>query len=78
MSRVYAPGTQQRMCHDKRRYLAEIEARIAAGKYVALYGVTQRPYRCPNCSFWHLTTSELKGPSRASANPVPPSMAGNR
>lgn len=70
MSAVYSAGQQQRMCHGKRVYLARIAAlAIAARNMAKKRGLELRPYQCPNCLFWHLTSKPLKGASRLNSRP---------
>lgn len=50
----YRPGSIDRyqMCTRKRRYRTEDQAR-AVNK-------GQRPYKCPHCQGWHLTSKPLR------------------
>jgi hypothetical protein len=65
---VLSINAQNRMCHGKNRYPAEIAALIAAQRYAELRKVRLRVYACPVCDGWHITKqfgSELKkGTSR--------------
>lgn len=44
-----------KMCHNKRRYWLESEALRVCQK-MAASGFKARPYKCPNCPMWHVTT----------------------
>jgi hypothetical protein len=55
---AFTPETVQRMCTDKMiavhsRREAKAKARVVSRKYGASY----KPYRCPVCGLFHLTTS---------------------
>jgi len=69
--------TQERMCHGKQRYPAEITALIEAQKCAAARKIALRVYQCPVCKGWHMTkqvSNELKGTSRPSSDATPPLM----
>lgn len=56
------PKTQrsrERMCHSKRRFRYEDAAIRGAINASRHYGQGMRPYRCPVCGGWHLTSQEL-------------------
>ena len=70
MSAVIPVALQQRMCHSKRVYLAPGTAdAIAARRQARKRGLKLRSYQCPNCGFWHLTKTPLKGASRPTSRP---------
>lgn len=74
---VLSIDAQNRMCHGKNRYPAEIAALIAAQRYAELRKVALRVYECPVCGGWHITKhvrTELKGTSRPSSDAMPPLM----
>ena len=60
--RYDAPESQaerKRMCLSKRRFRTEESALKAAINSSRLYVHVMRPYRCPVCNGWHLTSHEL-------------------
>jgi len=60
----------ERMCLRKRAHLSRIGAEIALNALSFKRRVALRTYRCPNCTFWHLTSKPLKGASRPKSRPV--------
>lgn len=75
MSAPFPVDSQQRMCHSKRPYLSETAARIAIdGHQRRDPSLVLRVYQCPNCGFWHLTKSPLKGASRPADQRGRPAM----
>lgn len=47
------------VCRSKRRFKTERGARFAAQEIKAGTGDRLRPYKCPFCKRYHLTTSDL-------------------
>jgi hypothetical protein len=43
---------------QKKRFLFESDAKAFAEKVKSLLGKTQKPYLCPHCKNWHLTTQQ--------------------
>lgn len=48
------------MCLNKDRYASDMQAAAAVGRVLARYGKEMRPYRCPSCGGWHLTSQVKK------------------
>jgi len=40
----------------KKRYFTEVDAVAAVARILRGMGKTQKPYQCPHCDNWHLTT----------------------
>lgn len=56
-SPIPRPPIAHRWCPTlKTCYLSEAEAMMQAVRVQLHLGKTQRPYDCPHCPFWHLTT----------------------
>jgi DNA-directed RNA polymerase subunit RPC12/RpoP len=58
---VISIAMQERMCHSKRVYLDEVAAGRAITRRAGRVRHALRYYRCPNCSFWHLTKKPIPG-----------------
>lgn len=51
-------------CRDsqKKKYRTQLQALSVALRHSRKFGTAFRPYRCPGCGFWHLTTKPLAEP----------------
>lgn len=52
------PRIEPELCKGKRKYISRDEARDFARRVSHSLGAHQRPYRCPGCNLYHLTTVE--------------------
>ena len=50
------PSTRMRMCFGKKTYPTQTKAISAAIGSSRTFGKPMRPYRCPVCKKWHLTS----------------------
>ena len=55
-------ASRNRMCYSKRKFRGEDAAIRAAIKTSGCYSHPMRPYHCPLCGGWHLTSRELPDP----------------
>ncbi len=44
------------LCHEKLRFVTQREAQAAATTLAHQRGALLKPYRCRQCSWWHLTS----------------------
>ena len=60
-------------CAEKVRFETKAKARLAAGRYHQYGNARGRPYRCPECGCWHLTSAgaELRSLLRAKRRLAP-------
>lgn len=53
-----------RMCLTKAPFASDVEALLVAATMRHRKGDSCRPYRCPNCKRWHLTSRPPRGRAR--------------
>lgn len=51
-------------CEEKRRYETKGDAKAASRKGRQFGRTWGRPYRCPECGTWHLTTVDAESRAR--------------
>lgn len=59
---AHGPGREGSGCgyQDKRRYSSKGQAKRAAEAMALHHGNLLRPYQCPICEGWHLTSQGLR------------------
>ncbi len=48
---------RSKMCWNKKTYASEAEGEEAADRFLIQFKSAQKPYLCPNCNLYHLTTA---------------------